>query len=150
MFNTLTKALCGIVSIIQVIPSFFVFNKPLEIPSYIPLFSQCKSCQNLWTLRTHLTGVLVHGTGTFCYYDYLQFPHDCNLTLMCILLTLLEISGQRTLPPKLLVQMDNCVRENKNKYIFGFMTFLVEMNIFSEVSCTNLTLTCKQYTYISY
>ena len=41
MFNTLTKALCGIVSIIQVIPSFFVFNKPLEIPSYIPLFSQC-------------------------------------------------------------------------------------------------------------
>ena len=40
MFNTLTKALCGIVSIIQVIPSFFVFNKPLEIPSYISLFSQ--------------------------------------------------------------------------------------------------------------
>ena len=40
MFNTLTKALCGIVSIIQVIPNFFVFNKPLEIPSYIPLFSQ--------------------------------------------------------------------------------------------------------------
>ena len=41
MFNTLTKALCGIVSIIQIIPSFFVFNKPLEIPSYILLFSQC-------------------------------------------------------------------------------------------------------------
>ena len=42
LFNTLTKALHEIVSIIQVISSFFVFNKPLEIPSYIPLFSQCK------------------------------------------------------------------------------------------------------------
>ena len=42
MFNTLTKALHVIVSILQVISSFFVFNKPLEIPSYIPLFSQCE------------------------------------------------------------------------------------------------------------
>ena len=41
IFNTLTEVLHEIVSIIQVIPSFFVFNKPLEIPSYIPLFSQC-------------------------------------------------------------------------------------------------------------
>ena len=41
MFNTLTKALHVIVSVLQVISSFFVFNKPLEIPSYIPLFSQC-------------------------------------------------------------------------------------------------------------
>ena len=40
IFNTLTEVLHEIVSIIQVIPSFFVFNKPLEIPSYIPLFSQ--------------------------------------------------------------------------------------------------------------
>ena len=43
MFNTLTEVLHEIVSIIQVIPSFFVFNKPLEIPSYIPLFSQWDS-----------------------------------------------------------------------------------------------------------
>ena len=38
IFNTLTEVLQEIVSIIQVIPSFFVFNKPLEIPSYIPFF----------------------------------------------------------------------------------------------------------------
>ena len=76
----------------------------------------------------------MHGTGNFCYYDFLQFSHDCNLTIICILFTLLEISNQRSLPPKLLVQMDNCVRENKNKFVFGFMALLVEMNIFSEVS----------------
>ena len=93
-----------------------------------------KSCQNLWTLRTHLTGVLVHGTGSFCYFDFLQWPHDCNLTITCLLHTLNEISKQRPLPSKLLLQMDNCVRENKNKYIYGFLSWLVEKKIFAEVS----------------
>ena len=32
--------------------------------------------------------------------------------------------------------MDNCVRENKNKYVFGFLAMLVEMNIFTEVRKT--------------
>ena len=42
MFNALTKALHVIVSILQVISSSFVFNKSLEILSYIPHFSQCQ------------------------------------------------------------------------------------------------------------
>ena len=92
-----------------------------------------KSCQSLWTLRTHLTGVLVHGSGSHCYFDCLQWPHDCNLTLTCILNTLSELSKHRTLPPKLLLQMDNCVRENKNKYVYGFLLLMVELNIFTEV-----------------
>lgn len=29
--------------------------------------------------------------------------------------------------------MDNCVRENKNKYVLGFLSLLVEKNIFTEV-----------------
>ena len=41
MFNTLTKALHVIVSILQVISSFFVINKPLEIP----LFFHSASCK---------------------------------------------------------------------------------------------------------
>ena len=76
-----------------------------------------KSCQNLWTLRTHLTGVLVHGTGTYCFFDFLQWSHDCNLTILCILQTLADISRSRVLPRKLFIQMDNCVRENKNRYV---------------------------------
>jgi len=93
-----------------------------------------KSCQNLWTLRTHLTGVTVHSSGTHCFFDFLQWPHDCNLTLSSILFVLKEISKHRVLPPKLLIQMDNCVRENKNKYVYAFLSLLVEMNLFLEVS----------------
>ena len=61
MFNTLTKALRGIISIIQVIPSFLVFNKPLEIPSYILLFSQCS------VTKASQTGKVVKFTKSACY-----------------------------------------------------------------------------------
>ena len=92
-----------------------------------------KSCQNLWTLRTHLTGVLAHGSGSHYYFDFLQFPHDSNLTLCALMKTLQEMSATRILPPKLMIQMDNCTRENKNRFVFGFLSLLVELNIFTEV-----------------
>ena len=92
-----------------------------------------KACQNVWTLRTHLTGCLVHGQGNFGYFDFLQWPHDCNLTLTSLLLTLVELLKRGPLPRKLLLQMDNCVRENKNKYVMGFLALLVELEIFVEV-----------------
>ena len=94
-----------------------------------------KSCQNLWTLRTHLTGVIAHGSGSHYYFDFLQFPHDSNLTLFALLKTLEELNRYKKLPAKLMIQMDNCSRENKNKYVFGFLAILVELNIFTEV-CT--------------
>ena len=88
-----------------------------------------KSCQNLWTLRTHLTGVLIHGSGN---HYLLQWLHDCNLTLLCIMSALIKISKTRVLPPKLFIQMDNCICENKNKYVWIFL-LLIEMSIFNEV-----------------
>lgn len=93
-----------------------------------------KSCQNLWSLMTHLTGCLVHGSGNYGYFDFLQWSHDCNLTLTTLLLTLVELSQKGPLPHKMLLQMDNCVRENKNKFVMAFMALLVEKQIFIEVS----------------
>ena len=93
-----------------------------------------KSCQNLWCLRTHLTGCLVHGVGNFGYFDFIQWPHDCNLTITTLLFTLANIAHNGYLPRRLLLQMDNCVRENKNKYVFGFLALLVEKKIFNEAS----------------
>lgn len=92
-----------------------------------------KSCQNLWCLHTHLTGCLVHGIGIFGYFDFRQWSHDTNLTLTCLLLTLVKLCEKKPLPVKLLLQMDNCVRENKNKYVLGFLAYLVHIKIFVEV-----------------
>ena len=102
-----------------------------NVPHFIKL---PKSCQNLWCLRTHLTGCLVHGVGTFGYFDYLQWPHDANLTITTLLFTLSEIAHRGCLPHHLRLQMDNCVRENKNRYVFGFLSLLVEKELFIDVS----------------
>ena len=74
-----------------------------------------------------------HGSGSFYFFDYLQWPHDCKLTLTVLLITLQQLSIERKFPSRLLIQMDNCVRENKNKYVFGFLALLVEMDLFTEV-----------------
>ena len=107
-----------------------------------------KSCQNLWCLRTHLTGCVVHGVGNFGYFDFIQWPHDCNLTITTLLFTLANIAHNGYLPRRLLLQMDNCVRENKNKYVFGFLALLVEKKSFNEASMGRGELHCGTSLYI--
>lgn len=106
-----------------------------NIPSFV---RTPKSCQNLWCLRTHLTGCLAHGHGCYGYFDFLQFSHDTNLTLTSVVQTILDIGRRNgSLPRRLLLQMDNCVRENKNRFVLGFLTYLVEAGIFAEVIIYN-------------
>ena len=95
-----------------------------------------KSSVNLWHLRTHFTGAIVHGKGSSGYLDFLQYPHDPNLTinmLLRILVDRFKVTSTTGLPKRLYVQMDNCARENKNQMVFGFMALLVEQDIFNEV-----------------
>lgn len=90
---------------------------------------------NLWHLRTHLTGAIVHGQGSEGYLDYLQYPHDPNLTMNVLLrLLVTKFQALSRLPHKLYLQMDNCGRENKNKFVLAFLALIVHKGIFSEVS----------------
>lgn len=45
---------------------------------------------------------------------------------------LLDING-KTFPPKLILQVDNCLKENKNHAVFGFVSSLIYHNIFQRV-----------------
>ena len=38
-----------------------------------------------------------------------------------------------SLPPKFFVQLDNCIRENKNRYVMGYLEFLVASRVFESV-----------------
>ena len=44
-----------------------------------------KSDANLWHFWTHLTGAILHGNKVVVYLDYLQWPHDPNLTINVLL-----------------------------------------------------------------
>ena len=45
----------------------------------------------------------------------------------------LDAIGYDKLPPRLVLQMDNCGGENKNKFVIAFIGFLVKRKIFEQV-----------------
>lgn len=90
-------------------------------------------CDQQGLLQTHIVGVLVHGKGTYCMMDFNQVPHDSNLTLNCMLKALMLVSKDKKLPRKIYIQLDNCSRENKNRFFLGCMAYLVAQNIVEEV-----------------
>ncbi|KXJ18305.1 hypothetical protein AC249_AIPGENE23463 [Exaiptasia diaphana] len=85
-------------------------------------------------LKSHVTGAISHGhRRVFSFVDLLQWKHDTNLTLNVLLQIFLRIAKEKRLPPYLLLQMDNCYRECKNKYVMAFASYLVEIELFKEV-----------------
>ena len=97
-----------------------------------------KSTQNLWRLQSHITGVLIHtdsswGKQVLAFVDLYQYPHDSNLTINILIRTLNEL--EKPLPPVLYLQLDNCFRENKNKFVMAFCALLVKFKFFSKVWC---------------
>lgn len=104
------------------------------------LLEKPKSTQNLWRLRTHLTGALAHtqadnGKVAFTFCDLLQWPHDPNLTLTVLMQVLTHLKSKlQQLPSVLYLQLDNTSRENKNITVMGFLALLVQLKIFKKVS----------------
>ena len=103
------------------------------------LLRKNKSACNLWVLRTHLTGAIAHGRRSYAFLDVHLWPHDSNLTTNILLQILVR---QEQLPPTLYLQLDNCYRENKNQFLFGFIALLVHHRIFKEVSYIHMH-TCR-------
>ena len=75
-----------------------------------------------------------HGKDIYCGFDLFEWPHDPNLTVnMCLGMFDLWVRKGHSLPPVWYLQMDNCVRENKNNVVFGFLALLVEHGVFKKV-----------------
>ena len=92
-----------------------------------------KAMSALATVGTHLVGCIVHsgqsahGKEVYGSFDYYQFPHDANLTMTVLLDVLVYWTNNYLLPPILYLQFHNCVRENKNRYMFFlFLHFLLK------------------------
>ena len=59
-----------------------------------------------------VTGVIAHGIGHFAFFDIHQWPHGSSLTVT-VLHNILKLIKE--VPKVLYLQMDNCVRDNKNR-----------------------------------
>ncbi|XP_071507098.1 uncharacterized protein [Diadema antillarum] len=110
-----------------------------QAKTYLPHFrgwSTPKDCDR-YRLQPHIEGCLVHGR-TFYTFVSLEDGQDTNMVLNCLLDALCQESNGSILPPTLYIQLDNCYRENKNRYFIGFMGYLVATHIFDEVQLSFL------------
>jgi len=85
-------------------------------------------------LITHVTGVHVPGdenTPFRCYTWHDRFPTGSDTVITILLKVLSQIEGP--LPPTLYLHMDNCWRENKNKYMLAISHLLVHTGVFKKV-----------------
>ena len=69
----------------------------------------------IFVFFSHILGVIAHGIGHFGFFDVHQWPHGSSLTIS-IIQNVLKIIKE--VPRVLYLQMDNCGRENKNRYVF--------------------------------
>ena len=105
--------------------------------TFLPRFvQQAKQVSNMWKLKTHVTGAIVHGHGVYGYFDSCQWPHASNMTIH-VLVNILYMYRDN-LPDTLYLQMDNCGRENKNRFVFAFCALLVELKVFRKIKVSFL------------
>lgn len=110
-------------------------NKKTHIPRERRM---SKSVQGVVGLRTHLVGAIAHsgltdhGKKTFCCFDLFEYPHDPNLTITVPMEVLKSFKDN--LAVVLYLQLDNCWKENKNKYVMFFLALMVEQMVFDKVT----------------
>jgi hypothetical protein len=98
-----------------------------------------KTSSEVYKQKYHLIGVLVHGVGSWVYTMADRFKSDSNVTIEVLQRVLAEIEAKKgRLPRKLYLQMDNCTRENKNKYVLGYLSWLVQRGVFDEIELSFL------------
>ena len=99
-----------------------------------------KATDNLVKVDTHLTGVLVHGRdpAAYCYTWHDRFPTGSDVFNNILTDVLCRIGEKGPLPPVLYLQLDNCWRENKNKYVFGLLHSLIHWGVFKKIKLSFL------------
>ena len=86
-------------------------------------------------LATKLLGVLTHGYGFYGGWVLPRYEGGSSLICTVLLRVIQLIRTQRggSLPPVLLLQADNCGRENKNQFMVAFLGWLVHAGYFVEI-----------------
>ncbi|XP_078610377.1 uncharacterized protein LOC144881295 [Branchiostoma floridae x Branchiostoma japonicum] len=103
----------------------------------LPHFSTpTKNQSSLEQMKVHLTGVLAHGQRKSYVYAWTsKYRMDVNITTNVLIDVLTDISKARggRLPSTLYLQLDNSAKENKNKFMIAFCTWLVKLQVFQKV-----------------
>ena len=111
-------------------------KKKCNLPSFAANGSKKQREGSRGGLKQSVVGVKVHG---ICNHLYICHPNTkngagSNATIEVLRRTLVYLDKRSpNMPPTLHLQLDNCGGENKNKYMFSFLSYLVQVGIFQEI-----------------
>ena len=81
-------------------------------------------------MPVYLMGALVHGVGTYGFTYLKNIKHGTNIVIECLHRILVDIyKKQQFIPSVIFLQLDNTWKQNKNKYILGFLALLVAWSV---------------------
>ena len=109
-----------------------------QFPNGFPSFlEQTKADCNGSRLKMHMQIGMCHGgspepTFFLGWEDMYGDPNFTTETLHRMLLHEEELRGGK-LPPTLYLQLDNCIRENKNTPVMSYLAWLLERNVFKVI-----------------
>ena len=85
-------------------------------------------------MKVHIEIACVHGSNPKIFLAHEHLASDPNMTCEVLYRTLLSEQEKRGgLPPTLYLQLDNCIRENKNTVFFCYLAWLLERGIFDHI-----------------
>ena len=98
----------------------------------VPRLSECpKSLSKIARVKNHISGWLLNGQKyfTITHHDFWKCDSNLTLSMLCMALANVPVPW----PAVFYLQMDNCIRENKNITVFCFLALLVYHKIFDRV-----------------
>ena len=99
-----------------------------EMPFIAEESKQLASCSKI---KNHIIGVLVNDAEFYVIRHYDHWAGDPNMTISVLFQAIRKL--KKPWPPNLYIQLDNCIKENKNKYVFFICAMLVHFKVFTMV-----------------
>ena len=112
-----------------------------QAKTHLPHFMYVsKYMANMWKLRLNLVGVIIHGVGTYGFFDYFQWSHGSDVTISILVQCLLMLDN---LPKTLYLQS-----QTQNTYSSCTVTNSKHSK-YTYSSCTVTNSEHSKYTYSS-
>ena len=93
-----------------------------------------KFSSNRRKIPVYLMGVLVHGYRPFGFTYLKNVKHGANIVIECIHHVLMDYKEHRGyIPPVIFLQLDNTSKQNKNKFMLGYLACLVAWGVCRQV-----------------
>jgi hypothetical protein len=111
--------------------------EPFSLPQTHPF---PKAWIRAYRLPVHCYGIKNHGIDRpYIYLSGGQWSQDPNFVISILYVHIKAIFLQNKALPKILfLQVDNCARENKNRFLLAFCSLLLMWNLFTEITISFL------------